>query len=84
MILSLMSQDYIESYLDMIEKYESADYGVGMGDFNDIKTVTKESLIKYIKISLNSYDEDESIEKLKKRFKFLILLLKPFHVKNMN
>ncbi|GAA0778194.1 hypothetical protein GCM10008908_34660 [Clostridium subterminale] len=53
MILSLMSQDYIESYLDMIEKYEPADYGIGMADFNDIKTVTKGSLIKYIKISLN-------------------------------
>lgn len=61
-----MSQDYIESYLDMIEKYEPAYYGVGMADFNDIKTVTKGSLIKYIKISLNSYDEDESIEKFKK------------------
>lgn len=31
--------------------------------------MTKGSLIKYIKISLNSYDEDESIEKFKKSFK---------------
>jgi len=66
---AFISQDYIESYIDMIEKYESADYGIGMADFNHIKTVTKGSLIKYIKINLNSYDEDESIEKFKKSFK---------------
>lgn len=66
---AFVSQDHIEAYLDMIEKYESEDYGVGMADFNDIKAVTKGSLIEYIKINLNSDDEAENVEKFKKSFK---------------
>jgi len=64
---AFVSQDHIEAYLDMIEKYESEDYGVGMVDFNNIKAVTKGSLIEYIKI--NRDDEAEDIEKFKKSFK---------------
>ncbi|SHF43259.1 hypothetical protein [Caloramator proteoclasticus] len=66
---AFISQDHIEAYLDMIEKYESDDYGVGMADFYDIKSVTKGSLIEYIKINLNSDDKAEDIEKFKKSFK---------------
>lgn len=65
---AFISQDHIEDYLDMIEKYESEDYGVGMVDFNDIKAITKGSLIEYLKINLNC-DESKCIEKLKKSFK---------------
>lgn len=63
---AFISSDYIECYLDMIEKYESEDYGVGMADFTDIKSVTKGSLIEYVKINLNSNDELESVEEFKK------------------
>lgn len=66
---AFVSQDHIVAYLDMIEKYESEDYGVGMADFNDIKAVTKGNLIQYIKIKLNSDDEAENMEKFKKSFK---------------
>lgn len=66
---AFVGQDHIEAYLDMIEKYESEDYGVGMADFKDIKAVTKGSLIEYIKIKLNSDDEAENIERFKKSFK---------------
>lgn len=65
---AFISQKYIEAYLDMLEKYESEDYGVGMVDFNDIKSLTKGSLIEYLKINLNC-DESEGIGKLKKSFK---------------
>jgi len=66
---AFISQDYIVSYLDLIEKYELEDHGVGMADFNDIKTVTNGSLIEYIKIKLNNDDETEGIEEFKKSFK---------------
>lgn len=65
---AFISQKYIEAYLDMLEKYESEDYGVGMVDFIDIKSLTKGSLIEYLKINLNC-DESEGIEKIKKSFK---------------
>ncbi|WP_307992309.1 hypothetical protein [uncultured Clostridium sp.] len=65
---AFISKDHIEAYLDMIEEYESEDYGVGMADFSDIKAVTKGSLIEYVKINLNSADEAEDIKKFKKSF----------------
>lgn len=84
---AFISQDHIEAYLDMIEKYESEDYGVGMADFNDIKAVTKGSLIEYIKINLNSDDEAENIEKFKKSFKaaeFEVGVILFVSIKNLN
>lgn len=84
---AFISQDHIEAYLDMIEKYESEDYGVGMVDFNDIKAVTKGSLIEYIKINLNRYDEAKDIEKFKKSFKaaeFEVGVILFVSIKNLN
>lgn len=66
---AFISPGYIVSYLDLIEKYESGNYSVGMADFNDIKTVTNGSLIEYIKIKLNNDDETEVIEEFKKNLK---------------
>lgn len=66
---AFISQDHIEAYLDMIEKYELEDYGIGMVDFNDIKAVTKGSLIEHAKINLNSADEAKCIEHFKRSFK---------------
>jgi len=84
---AFVSQDHIEAYLGMIEKYESEDYGVGMIDFNDIKAVTKGSLIEYIKINLNRDDEAEDIEKFKKSFKaaeFEVGVILFVSIKNLN
>ena len=63
---TLIGRDYIEAFLDMIEKYGSEDYGVGMVDFNDIKMVTQGKLIEYLKLTLNSDDETECIEEFRK------------------
>ncbi|MGH4137705.1 hypothetical protein [Clostridium sp.] len=84
---AFVSQDHIEAYLDMIEKCESEDYGVGMADFNDIKAVTNGSLIEYIKINLNSDDEVECIEQFKKSFKpaeFDVGVILFVSIKNLN
>ena len=84
---AFISQDYIEAYLDMIEKYESEDYYVGMVDFNDIKAVTKGSLFEHVKINLNSNDEAEGIEEFKKSFKpaeFEVGIILFVSIKNLN
>lgn len=84
---AFISADYIEAYLDMIERYESEDYGAGMADFNDIKEVTKGSLIEYVKINLNSDDEAECIEQFKKSFKpteFDVGVILFVSIKNLN
>jgi hypothetical protein len=64
-----ISPDHIVYFLNLIEKYESEDYGIGMTDFNDIKAVTKGSLIEYVKINLNSDDEREGIEEFRRSLK---------------
>lgn len=87
MVDAFVSQHHIEAYLDMLEKYESEYYGVGMADFNDIKAVTKGSLIEYIKINLNSDDEAKNIEKFKKSFKseeFEVGVILFVSIKNFN
>lgn len=59
---AFISREYIEAYLSMLEKYETQDYH--MADFNDIKEVTRGSLVEYLKISLKN-DELEEITTIK-------------------
>lgn len=68
---AFISSYYIEAYLEMIERYESKEYGVGMADFIDIKEVTRGSLFQYQKLNLNSDDETEGIEELTKSLKIV-------------
>lgn len=66
---TFIGRDYVEGFLDMIEKNESEDYGVGMADFTDIKMVAKGRLIEYLKLTLNNNDEEERIEEFRKSLK---------------
>lgn len=65
---TFIGKDYVEAFLDLIEKTKSEYYAVGMADFTDIKMVAKGRLIEYLKLTLNS-DDEERIEEFRKSLK---------------
>ena len=66
---TFIGKGYVEAFLDLIEKTESEYYEVGMADFADIKMVAKGRLIEYLKLTLNSDDEEERIGEFSKSLK---------------
>lgn len=66
---AFIDRNNIEAYLNIIDKYESEKYEVGIADFNDIKEVTRGSLIEYVKININNNSNNKDIEEFRKSFK---------------
>lgn len=66
---AFIDRNNIEAYLNIIDKYESGNYEVGMADFSDIKEVTRGSLIEYVKININNNSNYIELEEFRKSFK---------------
>lgn len=66
---AFIPENYIEAYLDLLQKFDPDICSIGMADITDIMGAAKGTLVEYMKIDITSDNELEYISEFNKSLK---------------